>query len=313
MSQEVYLVGCHVENEEQADLLKRLVNHLHFFSKDFVLVSHTPLPEECINKSVGYIYDKCNPTYQSWDIPDSNHWNFYTKEWRIASKYILYGASPYYHVGVLRLFLSGIRFLQTLDYEIVHWIEYDVFPDFDRANENVNLLKSGKDFIFHGVGTFFSFRNDAPIKEQFIKAKNETLFKLLQKNQYVAESVIANEVFVENAFNIFDVLKSSGNYSQNFDKVPLHWCLFTEENNDVHIFLLNKKSKNVLVEFEYNNKSFFKELKHEMYYKVKIGFIDVNEVMSLQIKVDGKIHVDINWSGQDFYDKLIKETRTWKF
>jgi hypothetical protein len=313
MSREVYLIGCHVENEEQSNLLRRLVSHLNFFKKDYVLVSHTMLPSDIVEKSVGFIYDKCNPVFQSWDIPDSNHWNFYTKDWRIASKYILYGASPYYHVGVLRLLLHGIQFLKTLDYKIVHWIEYDMFPDFDRAEENTKLINEDNDFIFHGIGSFFSYRNDTPIKKEFQESKNHQLLQLLQKNQYVAEAVISNDLFVAKPFNVFNSLKNSGDYSQNFDKVPIHWSLFTEQNNDVHIFLLNKKNRNVIIEYKYNDKCFYKELIPEMYHKVRIGFIEMNNMVFFEIKVDGEVYVNINWMGEEFYEKLIKETRTWKY
>jgi hypothetical protein len=310
---EVYLIGCHVENDQQEQMLRRLVSHLIFFKKDFVLVSHTLLPEDVIAKSVGFIYDKSNPIFQSWDIPNSNHWNFYTKDWRIASKYILYGASPYYHVGVLRLLLNGIKYIKTLDYDVVHWIEYDMFPDFDRANENVNLIAEGNQFVFHGLGSFFSFDAKIIIQPEFLNSNNEVLLNLLKQNDYVAELVTTNCVFEKPPLKIFDVLKNSGEYSQNFDKVPIHWSLFTEQNNDVHIFLLNKKKRNVIIEYKYNDKIFYKELIPEMYYKVQIGFIDMNNMVFFEIKVDGEVYVNINWMGEEFYKKLIKETRTWNY
>ena len=85
MSQEVYLIGCHVANIEQENLLRRLVNHLDFYKKDFVLVSHTLLPEDIIAKSVGFVYDKCNPVFWRWELEDSPSYNFSCPKFNISS------------------------------------------------------------------------------------------------------------------------------------------------------------------------------------------------------------------------------------
>jgi hypothetical protein len=236
MSKEVYLIGCHVENEEQSNLLRRLVSHLNFFKKDYVLVSHTMLPSDIVEKSVGFIYDTSNPVFRRWDLENAPLFNFFAPSFKISSKYILYGASPYYHVGVLRLLLNGIKYVKTLDYDVVHWIEYDMFPDLDRANENVNLIAQGNQFVFHGLGSFFSFDSKVIIQPEFLNSNNDVLLSLLKENDYVAEIVIMNKVFQPSAFKVFDVLKSSGDYSQNFDQVPVHWSLFSTSNNELHIF-----------------------------------------------------------------------------
>ena len=149
MSKEVYLIGCHISNERQTELLNRLVAFLVDHKKDFILVSHTTIPEPIIQKSVAFIYDKENPTFKSWDLEGSNHWNFHTENWRIASKYILHGASDYYHVGTLRLLLNGIKYIQSTEYDVVHWVEYDTLPDFQRALLNTGLIEDGNDFVFH--------------------------------------------------------------------------------------------------------------------------------------------------------------------
>ena len=168
MSKEVYLVGCHIVNARQLELLNRLVDCLVDNKKDFILVSHTTIPESIVQKSVAFIYDKENPTFKSWDLKGSNHWNFHTEKWRIASKYILHGASDYYHVGTLRLLLNGIKYIQSTEYDVVHWIEYDTLPDFQRALLNTGLIDEGDDFVFHGLGAFFSFNARAKMKEHFV-------------------------------------------------------------------------------------------------------------------------------------------------
>lgn len=311
MSEEVYLIGCHVENEQQADLLKRLVNHLHFFSKDFVLVSHTPLPEECINKSVGYIYDKSNPVYWRWEFDDAPEFQFSCPKFNILSKYILYGASPYYHVGVIRLLINGLKYLKTLDYKLIHWIEYDMFPDFDRAEENKKLISQGNQFVFHGLGSFFSLDSKIQFKHNLDSLNNQIILGLLKNNKYVAELVIMNDLFKPEPLKVFDVLKSSGEYSQNFDKVKIHWSLFAQNEQEVHMFLLNKQNKEVIVNFTYNDNSSVKILLPNMYHRSHLGWLKLHGKSKIEIKVDGQVFFSLEDDSQIIYDKLIKHTKVW--
>jgi len=311
MSKEVYLIGCHVENEEQSNLLRRLVSHLNFFKKDYVLVSHTMLPSDIVEKSVGFIYDTSNPVFRRWDLENAPLFNFFAPSFKISSKYILYGASPYYHVGVLRLLLNGIKYVQTLDYDVVHWIEYDMFPDLDRANENLNLIAQGNQFVFHGLGSFFSFDSKVIIQPEFLNSNNEVLLSLLKENDYVAEIVIMNKVFQPSAFKVFDVLKSSGDYSQNFDQVPVHWSLFSTINNELHIFLLNKQKREIKVDYSYNNFKSTRILIPQMYHRSQLGFWKLDGTSSFKISVNDKLYFEIEASSQSVYDKLIKDTKVW--
>lgn len=313
MSKEVYLIGCHVHNTKQLFLLTRLVDVLVENKKEFILVSHTSIPEAIVQKSVAFIYDRENPTFKSWDLEGANHWNFHTEKWQIASKYILNGASDYYHVGVLRLLLNGIKYIQSTQYDVVHWIEYDTLPDFQRASLNTGLIEDGDDFVFHGLGAFFSFNAKAKIKEHFINADSSILLKLLQKDSFLAEHVIMNQIFEQQAHKIYDVLADAGGYSQNFDNIPVHWSLFTESDNDLHIFLLNKQNKTIRVIYRYNDMTFFKELTPNMYARIKIGEYNLDGHSLIEIIVDEKVHFKAYWDGQQFYDKLIKETGTWNY
>lgn len=311
MSREVYLIGCHVENEEQSNLLRRLVSHLNFFKKDYVLVSHTMLPFDIVEKSVGFIYDTSNPVFRRWDLENAPLFNFFAPSFKISSKYILYGASPYYHVGVLRLLLNGIKYVQTLDYDVVHWIEYDMFPDLDRANENVKLITQGNQFVFHGLGSFFSFDSKVIIQPEFLNSNNDVLFSLLKENDYVAEIVIMNKVFQPSAFKVFDVLKSSGDYSQNFDQVPVHWSLFSTINNELHIFLLNRQKMEIKVDYSYNDFNSTRILIPQMYHRSQLGFLKLDGTSSFKISVNDKLYFEIEASSQSVYDKLIKDTKVW--
>lgn len=312
MSEEVYLIGCHVANIEQENLLRRLVNHLDFYKKDFVLVSHTLLPEDIIAKSVGFVYDKCNPVFWRWELEGSPSYNFSCPKFNISSKYILYGASPYYHVGVLRLLHHGIKYLQTLTYDVIHWIEYDMFPDFDRAEENTKLIGQGNQFVFHGLGSFFSFDANIQVRKHFREINNLELLKLLKMHSYVAELVIMNDLFEAEPLKVFDVLTSAGDYSQNFDKIPVHWSLFQQKDNEVHIFLLNKQDKEIRVKYTYNDHVGMRVLLPNMYHISHFAWLKMDGKTKVKIEVDGEIFFELEDDSQTIYDKLIKDTKVWE-
>lgn len=311
MSQEVYLIGCHVANIEQENLLRRLVNHLYFYKKDFVLVSHTLLPEDIIGKSVGFVYDKCNPVFWRWELEDAPEYIYSDANFNILSKYHTFGSTPYYHVGVLRLIYHGINYLQTLNYQTTHWIEYDTFPDFDRAEENKKLIEQGHNFIFHGLGCFFSFNSKNELKSKFSQGNNEVFLKLLKENQYVAEGVIMNELFKCQTLKLFDVLKNSGDYSQNWQNARVHWSLFQKENSDVYVFLLNEQKKEIEINFIFNQNKLNIKLLPNHYYT---GFIDSfknDEIIEIKIIVENENYFEIKESKQSIYNKFIKDTKVW--
>jgi hypothetical protein len=50
-----------------------------------------------------------------------------------------------------------------------------------------------------------------------------------------------------------------------------------------------------------------------MYSKIKIGEYKLDGRSLIEIVVDGKVYFKADWDSQKFYDKLIKETRTWNY
>ena len=65
---EIYLIGCHIENEVQERYLRELTSNLTKNNKKFVLTSHTIVPLDIVEKSVGYVYDSINPKFKTWEL-----------------------------------------------------------------------------------------------------------------------------------------------------------------------------------------------------------------------------------------------------
>jgi len=249
---EVYLIGCHIETAKQLSLLSELVGKLIDEGKDYIIVSHTLVPEFIIKNSVGFIYDSVNPTYKTWDLENPNKYVIDYGNIRVESPYITYGRRDYYHVGVLRLLLNGLRYIKTLSYDIVHWIEYDALPDFDEESKNVKLLMDN-DFVFYGIGSKFSFKNNS-VNKKFTESTDSDLLKMLSENGYAAERVISEKLIDGNkiVYDVAGITKFYGRHSYN-SEITFDWSIY-DDNGTVCIFVDNKGSVNLEFILKYDKK-----------------------------------------------------------
>ena len=306
---EIYLIGCHIENERQKELLYELVEFLEKNNKKFVLTSHTTIPDDIIKKSVGFIYDSDNPKYKTWDLKGFPKFVFRNENFNIESPYITYGASDYYHVGVIRLIINGLKYLKTLDYDIAHWIEYDSIPVIE-MDTKANELLNENDFIFYGIGTRFSF-NLSKVNDEFISMNNDEIFKNLSENNYLAEQLIGNKLTSGSKKTIFLNEEDRflwGRYSQNFNNQKINFSLF-ESGNDVNIFITNISSDVVNVLIEHRNEIISKiEIYPNVWFLRQICFIgDAGDLKISLIEKDNKIAImDENLGNPKKYESIVK-------
>ena len=280
---EVYLIGCHLENDTQEKLLRQLINTLENNNKKFVLTSHTLLPQDIIEKSIGFVYDSINPKYKTWELDGFPYFRFDNEYFTLDSQYISYGASDYYHVGVIRLIINGLKFLSTTNYKVVHWVEYDTIPDFN-TNKKSKIELTDFDFVFYGVGCRFSFNLDR-VSHNFLKMNNDEILCRLKKNNFLAERMISNELICgEKKVYYLDENETNtwGRYSQNHNSVKINWSLF-ENNGKVKLFLHNISNENQEIELFVNDIKtnynlqpynwFISELSNEVldYFEIKNG------------------------------------------
>jgi hypothetical protein len=268
---EVYLIGCHIENETQENLLRNLVNTLKDNNKDFILVSHTLIPQDIIEQSVGFIYDTINPKYKTWELNGFTSFRFESNSFTIDSPYIGYGSSDYYHVGVIRLLINGLRFIQKTNYKIVHWIEYDSIPNF-KMNETASKDLKLFDFIFYGVGSMFSFKTDR-VSKSFLDMSDDDIFRNLGNNDYLAEKLIKNElIFGKTKTHYLDENETNtwGKYSQNFNETKINWSLFETDGN-LNLFLHNISNEDQMVEVFLNDKEMTYKLNPYTWHLFEVG------------------------------------------
>ena len=305
---EIYLIGCHIENKKQEELLYELVEFLEKNNKKFVITSHTTIPQDIVQKSVGFIYDSNNPKYKTWNLKGYPKFVFENENFSITSPYVTYGASDYYHVGVIRLIINGLKYLKTLDYDIVHWIEYDSIPVIN-MDSNANKLLNENDFIFYGIGSRFSF-NLSKINEEFIKMSDDNILKNLSDNNFLAEQLISNKLINGIKKTIFlneDDKSLWGRYSQNFDNQKINFSLFESDNN-LNIFITNISTEviNVLIEHRHENINF--EIFPNVWFLQRVCSIDdIGSLKLIILEKDNKtIVMDENLSDSEKYESIVK-------
>ena len=305
---EVYLIGCHIDNFKQKSLLYELIDFLTKNNKNFVLTSHTNIPSDIVEKSVGFIYDSNNPKYKTWDIIGFPKFVFETENFNIESPYITYGSSEYYHVGVIRLIINGIKYLKTLDYEIVHWIEYDSIPVIDMDN-NANKLLNENDFIFYGIGARFSF-NLSKVNEDFINMNDDVIFKNLSENNFLAERLIGNKLINGVKKTIFLDEKDKflwGRYSQNFNNQKINFSLF-ESGENVNLFITNISNEIINVLIEHKNENINLEINPNIWIWRNLCLVnDIGDFKISIIEDDNKtIIINENLSDVKKYESIVK-------
>jgi hypothetical protein len=304
---EIYLIGCHIENEIQENYLRELTNQLISNGKKFVLTSHTVIPKDIVEKSVGFIYDSINPKYNTWELDGFPNFVFECEYFKLISPYISYGASQYYHVGVIRLFINALKYLQNLDYDVVHWLEYDSLYD-QELIENSNSHLEEHDFVFFGVGTKFSFKLDK-VNPSFLQLNNSQILEKLKKNEFLAERVLKSELILGKTKNFIcdeTEVNQWGRYSQNFNNVRINWSLY-EIDDSINLFLNNITDEEQSVSIYINNSIVNYKITPHTWYTVNISGYGKIEKIKI-INVD-KILVDTDLSIMENFNNIVGKVK----
>jgi len=121
-------------------MLNKLIDRIEMQEKKFLLTSHSPISSDIIRRSAGYIYDPSNPLYET--TPELF---FYKKlgDWVLSSPYLYYGSLSHrsHALASFTNILNGLTLARQLGYSIVHFVEYDCFPNFEDLTENERLIE----------------------------------------------------------------------------------------------------------------------------------------------------------------------------
>lgn len=252
MLKEVFIIGCSIESFKQLSMLSELVQILSENGKDFIISSHTQVPDFVTSKSRGFVYAPSNPKYNPLDLkgfPKSIY--DIGGGFRVISPYILKGSIEYFNAGTFRLISLGLNLAKSLNYDVVHWIDYDALPNIEETNNNTRLLETNP-MVFYGNSTHFSFLLDS-VKEDIFNISDSQILDLLKRNDYNLSVSILNEFVYGRVYTKDEmyVCKFMGRYDQVSEKRKIDWSLFKRAHpGDLCLFMANQTDQSLDVKIE---------------------------------------------------------------
>ena len=257
---EVFVIGCHISNEIQVSYLSELIHKIKSAGKDYIIVSHTQVPNFLTKDAISYLYDSDNYIITPSDLSSPSYlfW-FATEDFVIKSTTLGPGSHLNYSVAVLNLLRRGIMLAKSFNYDIVHWVEYDFDLNLEFSNLNYKILienlevgmvaykkeeniylndftnKTVKNHIF---GSFFSLKTEK-FNPFYFFSPREFLIKDLEGFYFATEVFIEEKILLEDSKIFYlDLLKydfkNRNNVSKGF-QFALH-----EEEGTFKIFSLNR-------------------------------------------------------------------------
>lgn len=256
---EVFLIGCHITNELQLSYLSELVHKLKSAQKDYIIVSHTQIPEFLTKDSKAYLYDSDNHIIPNHELGVKNLFWFANDSFRIKSTTLGYGSHNNYSIAVLNLFFRGVLLAKSMDYQLLHWVEYDFNIDLPESYSNCGILNSSKfdmvayktnynlEFdgfingavVNHIFGSFFTI-NIQSFNDKYFWIKKNILIEELKRFNFNTE-LFTQESIVESSKIYF---KDLSNYEfTNRESVvsKLQFAIF-EDDGYLKLFLLNSST-----------------------------------------------------------------------
>lgn len=139
--EDIFMIQYHKTSYDSLKYLINLISLIKQNNKKFIITSHSTIPEDIIKESIAYVYDSDNKLLKL----ESNHFFYnHTIEGIVHSPFIHYGAlkDKSYGLSAVKNSMNGFNLAKQLGYNIVHCIDYDVIPNFEDIQNNVNLLLS---------------------------------------------------------------------------------------------------------------------------------------------------------------------------
>lgn len=138
---DLIIVTSFCDTKEKLEVLRNLVNQIKtqqdFF--DLMIVSHTPIPIDIVEKSNFTLYDKKNELLFDTDLR-STPWFDPNNDRPILSIHTAFFNT---HLAIWRMMIIGNSIAKNCGYKKVHHIEYDTsIKDFSELFDNSNLLEN---------------------------------------------------------------------------------------------------------------------------------------------------------------------------
>lgn len=307
---DLIVIGAYCPDDERKELLEKCVKSLDGVKKDFdiMISSHSVIPEHII-KNVDYcFYFKDNELITDWEYLN-RPWFSPTDGMTIESSFVTNQST---YLAAYSIFISALGIAKTLNYNTVHWIEYDSeIKDYSDLYENnvlikeyvaVNYKKQFRNFennLEWGYGCFQSI-NLLKLNEKMLRYDKSFYMKLLKESLNKTNEKITQDLYLSDGHRIFykdfDNLISKGNkfnLSQNTEKDYLdYWTVpFWDTKDEKAKFIAwnNKDRGNINVSVIINDDKhlYFKEITKFEWRIKEIG--DLEKIETITILINGLV------------------------
>lgn len=259
---EIFLILYFNSNDKSLIYLRDLIKNIESISKKFIICSHSSIPQDIIDKSEGYVFDKNNYIFQY--IPTTYYFVAFDNGNTIFSPYFDWGVNSGsdYSLAAFKNLVNGIHLCYNLGYNLIHCIEYDSnFNEYEFL-ENEKLIKD-REFsaIFYGedlgdlkgeYGCFFMNK----INPEYFYWDEEKWLSIHKQNNYKGEVTGPN--FIKSLLPDQNILyKPSEKYigQKNLTKLQLPWFCMFQSGNNVNLFIHNPIDEPITDIYFYTNLS----------------------------------------------------------
>lgn len=210
---DLIVIGSYCPDEERIKMLDRCVDSLDGIRKDFdvMISSHTIVPD--------YISKKVEYTFYFKENEIITDWNYLNRPWfRPISEMIIHSClvtEKSTYLAVYGVFLSSLGIAKSLNYETVHWIEYDSeIKDYSDLYENSKIVRDfvgvnykqekedDKVNLNWGVGCFQTI-NLLKVPESMLKYDRNFLLGLLKNSTSKTNEKITEDLYLSEGGKIY--------------------------------------------------------------------------------------------------------------
>jgi hypothetical protein len=202
---EIFIIGSYCDTAPKLAALERLLDQIREIGLPTVVFGRYPIPERVQKKCDYWIYDRSNPILEDRAL---NHW-LVINDKRISNLFFDFA------YAALEQIIKTLGFVKNLNYDIAHWLNYDVdlqnFRDFRKASVK-SLIESNKsaacvrfmpisDGNLRGINTTsISFKvNEAHSKLVGVMTQSFYRMNFEKNGDYIAED------FIEDCFRVAEL------------------------------------------------------------------------------------------------------------
>ena len=253
---ELFAISYYNSTNQSLNFLRELVLKIKSNDKNFIISGHSSIPQDIIDLSDGYLYDKENLLIKR-EKNGSSSWVSLQDGSILHSPYFGYTSQDNHCPACIKNVINMLNYGYGLGFNLIHVIDYDVmFDDFIEFDINNKLMESSDyNVIMYKNDQLFGPYVTYKIEKYIDRFNLDILLEKLEKSQGQCEeatSYLYKDWFGEDKVFFHERWPDFKHRVKSFSRKP-NFCLF-ESNERIYIYLENtgvSKIKNIIIYTKY--------------------------------------------------------------